>query len=107
VVIVERFVDRLTTVTIDLAHRLGYCVAAPKALEHPMGLVSITRRAGRDAAVAVTGAAAAVSGGAYGAASGAVTGATRGVSQAPGTGPRFTPAAALAVAAVGAAGLVE
>jgi len=72
-----------------------------------MGLLSITRRAGRDAAVAVTGAAAAVTGAAYGAAAGAVDGAARGASQALGGGPRSTPAVALVVAAVGAAGLVD
>jgi len=79
----------------------------PDTLENGMGLLSITRRAGRDAAAAITGAAAAVTAGAYGAAGGAVTGATRGVSQALGTGPRFPPAAALTVAAVGAAGIVD
>lgn len=53
-----------------------------------MGLLSITRRVGTDAATGVTGA-------------------TRGARQALGTGPRNTPAAALGVAAVGAAGLVD
>ncbi len=72
-----------------------------------MGLLSLTRRAGREATVAVTGATAAVTGAAYGAATGAVDGAIRGASQALGSGPRATPAAALAVAAVGAAGLIE
>ena len=72
-----------------------------------MGLLSITRRAGKDAAGAVTGAAAVVTGAAYGAVTGAFSGATRGASQALGTGPRSTPAAALAVATVGAAGLVD
>lgn len=72
-----------------------------------MGLLSIARRTGRDAAVAVTGAAAAVTGAAYGAAAGAIDGAARGASQALGGGPRSTPAAALVVAAVGAAGLVD
>ena len=68
-----------------------------------MGLLSLTRRAGKDATVAVLGATAAVTG----AATGAVDGAIRGAGQALGSGPRATPAAALAVAAVGAAGLVE
>jgi len=72
-----------------------------------MGLLSITRRAGKDAAVAVTGAAAVVTGAAYGAAIGAVDGAARGASQALGSGPRSTPATALVVAAVGATGLVD
>ncbi len=72
-----------------------------------MGLLSLTRRAGKDATVAVMGATAAVTGAAYGAATGAVDGAIRGAGQALGSGPRATPAAALAVAAVGAAGLVE
>ena len=72
-----------------------------------MGLLSLTRRAGKDAAVAVTGASAAVTGAAYGAATGAVDGAIRGTGQGLGSGPRATPAAALVVAAVGAAGLVE
>ncbi len=72
-----------------------------------MGLLSITRRVGTDAAGTLTGAAAAVTGAAYGAATGAVTGATRGARQALGTGPRAMPAAALGVAAVGAAGLVD
>jgi len=53
-----------------------------------MGLLSITRRVGTDAATGVTGA-------------------TRGARQALGTGPRNMPAAALGVAAVGAAGLVD
>jgi len=88
---------------------IGFVALSPLSdtLENDMGLLSITRRTGRDAVTAVTGAAAAVTGGAYGAAGGAVTGATRGVSQALGTGPRSTPAAALAIAAVGAAGLVD
>ncbi len=72
-----------------------------------MGLLRVTRRVGTDAAGAVTGAAAAVTGAAYGAATGAVTGATRGARQALGTSPRAMPAAALGVAAVGAAGLVD
>ncbi len=88
---------------------IGFVALSPLSdtLENDMGLLSITRRTGRDAVTAVTGAAAAVTGGAYGAAGGAVTGAARGVSQALGTGPRSTPAAALAIAAVGAAGLVD
>lgn len=72
-----------------------------------MGLLSFAGRVGKDAAVAVTGAAAAVSGATYGAGTGAVSGAARGASEALKNGPRVTPAAALAVAAVGAAGLVE
>ncbi len=68
-----------------------------------MGLLSLTRRAGKDATVAVTGATAAVTG----AVTGAVDGAIRGAGQALGSGPRATPAAALAVAAIGAAGLIE
>jgi len=72
-----------------------------------MGLLSFARRVSKDAAGAVTGAAAAVSGAAYGAGTGAVSGATRGASEALGSGPRVAPAAALAVAAVGAAGLVD
>jgi len=72
-----------------------------------MGLLSLTRRAGKDATVAVAGASAAITGAAYGAATGAVDGAIRGAGQALGSGPRATPAAALAVAAVGAAGLIE
>ncbi len=49
-----------------------------------MGLFSLTRRVGRDAAVAVTGGGAA----ATGAAEGAVNGATQGASHARGSGPR-------------------
>lgn len=69
---------------------IGFVALSPLSdtLENDMGLLSITRRTGRDAVTAVTGAA-------------------RGVSQALGTGPRSTPAAALAIAAVGAAGLVD
>jgi len=86
-----------------LDHRSGVAVTTPHSLENLMGLLSLTRRAGKDATVAVTGAMAAVTG----AATGAVDGAIRGAGQALGSGPRATPAAAVAVAAVGAAGLIE
>jgi len=92
---------------MNLDHRSGVAVTTFHSLETLMGLLSLTRRAGKDAAVAVTGASAAVTGAAYGAATGAVDGAIRGAGQALGSGPRATPAAALAVAAVGAAGLIE
>jgi uncharacterized protein YdaT len=92
---------------MTLDHRSGVAVTAPHSLETLMGLLSLTRRAGKDATVAVTGATAAITGAAYGAATGAVDGAIRGAGQALGSGPRATPAAALAVAAVGAAGLIE
>jgi len=88
---------------MTLDHRSGVGVTTPHSLETLMGLLSLTRRAGKDATVAVTGATAAVTG----AATGAVDGAIRGAGQALGSGPRATPAAALAVAAVGAAGLIE
>ncbi len=88
---------------MNLDHRSGVAVTTPHSLENLMGLLSLTRRAGKDATVAVTGAMAAVTG----AATGAVDGAIRGAGQALGSGPRATPAAALAVAAVGAAGLIE
>jgi uncharacterized protein YdaT len=92
---------------MNLDHRSGVAVTTFHSLENLMGLLSLTRRAGKDAAVAVTGASAAVTGAAYGAATGAVDGAIRGTGQGLGSGPRATPAAALAVAAVGAAGLIE
>jgi len=92
---------------MTLDHRSGVAVTTSHSLENLMGLLSLTRRAGKDATVTVTGATAAVTGAAYGAATGAVDGAIRGAGQALGSGPRATPAAALAVAAVGAAGLVE
>jgi len=92
---------------MTLDHRSGVAVTTPHSLETLMGLLSLTRRAGKDATVAVTGATAAVTGAAYGAATGAVDGAIRGAGQALGSGPRATPAAALVVAAVGAAGLIE
>ncbi len=92
---------------MNLDHRSGVAVTTFHSLETLMGLLSLTRRAGKDAAVAVTGASAAVTGAAYGAATGAVDGAIRGTGQGLGSGPRATPAAALVVAAVGAAGLVE
>jgi uncharacterized protein YdaT len=88
---------------MTLDHRSGVAVTTPHSLEKLMGLLSLSRRAGKDATVAVTGAMAAVTG----AATGAVDGAIRGAGQALGSGPRATPAAALAVAAVGAAGLIE
>jgi len=88
---------------MTLDHRSGVGVTTPHSLENPMGLLSLTRRAVKDATVAVTGAMAAVTG----AATGAVDGAIRGAGQALGSGPRATPAAALAVAAVGGAGLIE
>jgi len=92
---------------MNLDHRSGVAVTTPHSLEYLMGLLSLTRRAGKDATVAVTGASAAITGAAYGAATGAVDGAIRGAGQGLGSGPRATPAAALAVAAVGAAGLIE
>ena len=92
---------------MNLDHRSGVAVTTPHSLETLMGLLSLTRRAGKDATVAVTGATAAITGAAYGAATGAVDGAIRGAGQGLGSGPRATPAAALAVAAVGAAGLIE
>jgi len=92
---------------MTLDHRSGVAVTKPHSRETLMGLLSLTRRAGKDATVAVTGATAAVTGAAYGAATGAVYGAIRGAGQALGSGPRATPAAALVVAAVGAAGLIE
>ncbi len=92
---------------MNLDHRAGVAVTTPHCLENLMGLLSLTRRAGKDATVAVLGATAAVTGAAYGAATGAVDGAIGGAGQALGSGPRATPAAALVVAAVGAAGLVE
>ncbi len=70
-----------------------------------MGLLSLTRRVGQDAAVAVTGGAAALSG--AGAAAGAVNGATQGASHARGSGPRSPALAALVVAAIGVTGVLE
>jgi len=72
-----------------------------------MGLLSLTRRVGQDAAVAVTGGAAALSGAATGAAEGAVNGATQGASHARGSGPRSPALAALVVAAIGVTGVLE
>ncbi len=88
---------------MTLDHRSGVAVTTSHSLENLMGLLSLSRRAGKDATVAVTGAMAAVAG----AATGAVDGAIRGAGQALASGPRATPAAALVVAAVGAAGLIE
>jgi len=76
-------------------------------LEVLMGLLSLTRRVGQDAAVAVTGGAAALSGAATGAAEGAVNGATQGASHARGSGPRSPALAALVVAAIGVTGVIE
>ncbi len=72
-----------------------------------MGLVSLTRRVGQDAAAALTGSAAALSGAATGAAAGAVNGATQGAGHARGSGPRSPALAALVVAAIGVTGLIE
>jgi len=72
-----------------------------------MGLFSLTRRVGRDAALAVTGGAAALSAAATGAAEGAVNGATQGAGHARGSGPRSPALAALVVAAIGVTGVIE
>ncbi len=83
-----------------------FTVALPHFLEVLMGLFSLTRRVGQDAAAAVTGGAAALSG----AATGAVNGATYGASHARGSGPRSPALAALvvaAIAAIGVTGVIE
>jgi len=80
-----------------------FTVALPHFLEVLMGLFSLTRRVGQDAAAAVTGGAAALSG----AATGAVNGATYGASHARGSGPRSPALAALVVAAIGVTGVIE
>ncbi len=76
-------------------------------LEIFMGLFSLTRRVGRDAVLAVTGGVAALSGAATGAVEGAVTGATQGAKDAGGSGPRLPRLAAVVVAAIGVAGVLE
>jgi hypothetical protein len=72
-----------------------------------MGLLASALRVSEDAAAAITGAAGALTGAVTGGAVGAVTGTARGASQGLGLGVRSTPAAALALVAVGAVGLVE
>lgn len=72
-----------------------------------MGLLSGTLRASQDSAAAVTGAAGAVTGAVTGAAIGGLSGIIRGGTQGLGIGARSTPAAVLALTAVGAAGLVD
>ena len=73
----------------------------------PYGTAQPDQRVGRDAAVAVTGGGAALSGAATGAAEGAVNGATQGASHARGSGPRSPALAALVVAAIGVTGVIE
>lgn len=79
-----------------------------------MGVLSTARRAGGVAttalattATAVTGAAGAIAGGATGAVLGGINGATRGLGHGLTTGSQSTPAAVLAVTAVGATGLID
>lgn len=72
-----------------------------------MGIVKRSIRASEDIAAATTSAAGAAAGAVAGATVGAVSGGVNGVKEGLGLGSRSVPAAALTIAAVGVAGLVD